>query len=728
MGLAKLMKATVVLPRVDTQEVVSRLAELEWFHPIQTPSDHSNPYLDDLLLKAQRLFQEIDEVVKDLGIPLETGVMATMFKGAPKGKTDYFIENIQNFIADLEDKSAAILDNPKKVIAERNKVAKELEEYRNLKDALEMAAKVNLDLTLFGKLKHFFSGLFVIDSADEVETRRTLGDLPIYTSKLSEQKLSMVVFGAADDSDRITKTLRSFGVHPLQIPANMPQNPSVAYAQADAKVKELEAKQAEIEKNIEKLKKSLLTKVLSLHEAAKVAKDVLETTRKPGGPRNFALIQGYIPKQMEKKFRSMTKDYVSVIEDVHAHADKHGGGEGEEILPTLLTNKSYTRTFEVVTETQGIPRYGEVDPTPIIAFVWPAFYGLMFADFGHGILLFGLGMLFRYRGNGTLRTWGTLIAVSGAAATLAGLATGEMFGFHFEELAILAPIFAPLGFVGLLSVSELTFEQVVKILEISIAIGIVHLLMAYFLRLRADIKQHDNLMILYHDIPTIVQYFAVLSLILAAIGSGYDIIGMFGITGVVHDEPVPWLTVVFGDWVTVDLVAKAAPLVIIGAVIVMIIGGMKEEKHLKKLGKDEGGGLVGIVVEVIMVRIIEMLSNTISYSRLGIMLLVHAALLVTVIDSFESLGATGGGYAVLIGGNIGIMMIEGLIVYIQTIRLHLYEWFPKWYIGQGVDFRRLVPKMLYSKFVWRTRAIDHSLDQSRVKTLRSTREEVIRRS
>jgi V/A-type H+/Na+-transporting ATPase subunit I len=704
MGLAKLMKATIVLPRLDTQEVVSRLAELEWFHSIQTHSDHSNPYLDDLLLKAQKLFQEIDEVIKDLGIPLETGVMATMFKGAPKGKTDYFIENIQNFIADLEDKSAAILDNPKKMIAERNKVAKELEEYSNLKGALEMAAKVNLDLTLFDKFKYFFVGLFVIDSADEVETRRTLGDLPIYTSKLSEQKLSMVLFGAADDSDRITKTLRSFGVHPLQIPANMPQNPSVAYAQAEAKVKELEAKQAEIEKNIEKLKESLLTKVLSLHEAAKVAKDVLEDTRKPGGTRNFALIQGYIPKQMEKKFRNMTKDYVSIIEDVYLHADKHGGGGGgeeeeeEEILPTLLTNKSYTRTFEVVTETQGIPRYGEIDPTPIIAFVWPAFYGLMFADFGHGILLFGLGMLFRYRGNGSLRTWGTLIAASGAAAALAGLGTGEMFGFHFEEISILAPIFEPLhGFVGLLSVSELTFERVVMILEISIAIGIVHLLMAYFLRLRADFKQGNRLLVFYHDIPTILQYFAVVALILAAIGSGYDIIGMFGITGVTHTEPVPWLTVVFGDWVTVDLVAKAAPLVIIATVVIMIIGGIKEEKHLKAQGRDEGGGLVGIIVEVIMVRIIEMLSNTISYSRLGIMLLVHAALLVTVNDSFEH----GGGYAVLIGGNIGVMLIEGLIVYIQTIRLHLYEWFPKWYVGEGTEFKKIVPKMLYSNFVWK---------------------------
>ena len=86
-------------------------------------------------------------------------------------------------------------------------------------------------------------------------------------------------------------------------------------------------------------------------------------------------------------------------------------------LPSLLTNKRYIRTFEVITETQGLPHYGEVDPTPIIAFVWPLFYGLMFADFGHGILLFGLGMLLRHRGNGSIRTWGTLIAASGAAAS-----------------------------------------------------------------------------------------------------------------------------------------------------------------------------------------------------------------------------------------------------------------------------------------------------------------------
>jgi V/A-type H+-transporting ATPase subunit I len=357
----------------------------------------------------------------------------------------------------------------------------------------------------------------------------------------------------------------------------------------------------------------------------------------------------------------------------------------------------------VITETQGTPRNDEIDPTPIIAFVWPLFYGLMFADLGHGLLLFGLGMLIRHRGNGSLRTWGTLLAASGAAAAVAGLATGEFFGFHIKELAVLSSVFAPFGsIVGVLNVSELSFIQVIKILKVSVAIGIVHLLMAFSLRLYKDIQDGNKLLVFWIDIPTIIQFLAVVSLILAAIGSGYDIIGMFGISGHIHNEPVPWLSFLFGKWVTVDLVAKAMVPVIFATVGVLIYGGMKEQKLAAKHGQGEGGGLMGVVIEVILVRIVEILSNVISYTRLGIMLLVHAALLVTVNQSY----AHGGGYAVLIGGNIGIMLIEGLIVYIQTIRLHLYEWFPKWYAGEGTSFKKLVPKMLYSNFIWKDDLIE----------------------
>jgi V/A-type H+-transporting ATPase subunit I len=696
MGLARLKKATIILPRMDTQEAVSKLTELEWFHPINRPSasEHINPYYDDLLLKAQKLYQDIDEVVKALGIPTEAGVMATMFKGAPKGKTDYQIDNIQGFIADLEDKSAKVLAEPKKIIDERATVQKQLEEYRNLAAITEGASGLSMDLSVLGKLKHFYASMFVIDATDEAEIRKSLEDLPIYSTRLGEKKVALTLVGSAADSERIAKVMRSFGINPLAIPPNMPQNPSVAFSQATAKVKELETRSAQIDKEVEKLTQSIITKLLSLREASGVAKDVLETTRKPGGTKNFAVIEGYIPAEMEGKFRKLAGDYVSVVEDARMPVDSHDAPRPD--LPTLLSNKGYSKNFEVITETQGLPRYGEVDPTPIISIVWPVFYGLMFADFGHGILLFGLGMLFRIRGNGRLKVWGTLIAASGVAAAVGGLGTGEMFGFHFHELAVLSGLVQALPFIGLLSVSELTFDQVVKILAISVAIGVTHLLMAFILRLRADLKAGNTTLAFLHDIPIIIQYLAVVSLILASIGAHYDIINMF-LTNK-HNEPVPWLTFAFGSWVTVNLVAKAGPPIIFACIALTIIGGMKEEKHYKALGKDSPhGGMMGIIVETFMVRTIEMLANTISYSRLGIMLLVHTALLVTVNNSF----AHGGGLAVLIGGNIGIMMIEGLIVYIQTIRLHLYEWFPKWYMSDGVGFKKLVPQMLYTNLVWK---------------------------
>ncbi len=415
MGQAKLLKTTLILPRVETHEAVSKLAELEWFHTLQNPSEHSSSYFDDLLLNAQKLFQEIDEVIRSLGIPLETGVMATLFKGAPQEKTDYKIDDIQNFIVELENKSKTLLAEPVSLLKTQQQIEKDLEEYRNALDAIGGASKLKMDLSGLRNLKTFFAEIFIINSKDLHEIQNSLGDLIVHPVKLNDEKSSITVIGSQEDSEKIMKVLRSFNVHPIQIPSDLPQNPSSAYDICQKTTKELEKKYAEITKKIEKLKVTILPKLLSLYESSKTAKDILEITRKPAGTKNFAVIQGYIPVSMENKFKTLTDRYISVTEPVKLDRDS------PDQLPTLLVNNRYAKTFEVITETQGLPNHGEVDPTPIIAFVWPVFYGIMFADLGHGLLLFGLGMFLRYRGIGNLKTWGTLLAASGAAASIAGL-------------------------------------------------------------------------------------------------------------------------------------------------------------------------------------------------------------------------------------------------------------------------------------------------------------------
>jgi V/A-type H+-transporting ATPase subunit I len=75
----------------------------------------------------------------------------------------------------------------------------------------------------------------------------------------------------------------------------------------------------------------------------------------------------------------------------------------------------------------------------------------------------------------------------------------------------------------------------------------------------------------------------------------------------------------------------------------------------------------------------------------------------TVNNAFQSLGGaeSGAAMAMIIGGNLGIMMIEGLIVYIQSLRLHLYEFFTKWYDGGAETFRQIRPELIYNQFIWK---------------------------
>ena len=694
--MADLKIGTVILPRSETPQIVSRLTEFEWFHKIDSTSETVTPEVDDILLKAQQTFQEIDEVIKGLEIPREVGMMEILFKGTVFKKENQELDELEKMVQDIAKKAPGIIDAPAKLLKEQEEYKKEISDFTTLKDALEVVKKLNIDLTGFGLMKQFYTNLFIVQTKDIDEIRRTLDNVTINQYDLNtKEESALIVIADVANLEKILKVMRSFNANPFSIPEGVEQVPTKAYATAELKIKEFQEKYKKVSKEIAKLTVKIRQDILTLHERSQVAKDVLELLRKPGGTRNFAVIQGYIPKKMEKKFKETTGKWMSVVEDV-------SDPELVKKKPTLFDNKIFVRTFEVITQSQGIPKRGESDPTPMIALMWPIFYGLMFADLGHGLLLMGLGLVFKLKGQGNLSRWGMLIAISGASAAIAGVGTGEMFGFHIDHIQPFEGILEEGGalhsvswLVGAISVAELNFDQVIMILKVSLFLGIIHILWAFALHIKKLYQDGHKTTMITEAIPNVTLYGGIVVIMMCAIGSGYDVMNMYS---KIHTEAVPWVTVFLGDWAQVWIITRIAGVIIIASIVVMMLGGLK---HIKK-HPEEGGSPANVFMEVLLGKSVECLAHTISYARLGIMLLVHAALLLTVNNSFASLGGaeSPGALALLIGGNIGIMMIEGLIVYIQSLRLHLYEFFTKWYDGGAEPFKQITPEMFYNQFKW----------------------------
>ena len=697
MVLADLKFGTIILPRSDSPKAISHLTKFEWFHKIDTENDTVTPEIDDVLLNAQKTFQAIDEVVKGLGIPLTTGIMEILFKGTVIKKDQYQLDDLKAMVEDLEKKYPSVIDKPTKLIKESEDTKRSLAEYQTIKDALTLVKKLDVDIGNLGFMTHFYTNLFIIKTSNFEEISRTLQEATIYKYELdSKEESAIIIIADSQDADKVLKVMRSFNSNPFTIPQGVSQIPSTAFQLSESKIKELVSKQKSLTKEIQNLTKKKRAEILAMHEKAYVTKEVLESLRKPGGTRSFSVIQGYIPAKMEKQFKKVTEEWMSVVEKID---DPKLAAQA----PVLFQNPRFARTFEVITQSQGIPKHGEMDPTPMIAIMWPIFYGLMFADVGHGLLLMGLGLLFKLKGQGNLARWGMLIAISGAAAAIAGVGQGEAFGFHihyFEPFGTLLDeggALHPISWiVGVISVAELTFEQVITILKVSIFLGIVHLLWAFALRIIKLVKDGHKLTVFTEAIPNVTLYGGIVVIMMCAIGSGYDVMGMYKS---VHTEAVPWVTVFLGDWAQVWIISRIAIIITIASIVIMMIGGIMHNKR----HPEEGGSMVNVIIEVLLGKSIECLAHTISYARIGIMLLVHAALLLTVNNSFESMGGwnSPSGAALIIGGNIGIMMIEGLIVFIQALRLHLYEFFTKWYDGGGKPFRQILPEMLYNQLLWK---------------------------
>lgn len=97
-----------------------------------------------------------------------------------------------------------------------------------------------------------------------------------------------------------------------------------------------------------------------------------------------SLIQGWVPVKHNEKFTKIAdevlgENYYLNFEDV----------KEEEIddVPIALENNALNSAFEDVTTMYALPKYNEVDPTPVVTPFYLVFFGMMVADMGYGLLM-----------------------------------------------------------------------------------------------------------------------------------------------------------------------------------------------------------------------------------------------------------------------------------------------------------------------------------------------------
>ncbi|MEN6341237.1 MAG: V-type ATPase 116kDa subunit family protein [Methanospirillum sp.] len=297
--------------------------------------------------------------------------------------------------------------------------------------------------------------------------------------------------------------------------------------------------------------------------------------------------------------------------------------------PTSYDNPAWARPFQFFTRLQGAPRYQEIDPIPFMAIFFPIFFGLIVGDVGYGLCILGLALFLRYRfaDREWLRDLSTVFIISSISTIIFGFLFGEFFGDLGEQMGWLAPV----TFAG---VTWNRLEAMIPLLVLSIAIGVVHILLGLGLGVVNAVTQRNR----------------------------RHLCEKCGMIGVVLGIILVLLTMM--DLLSLELLFVGAAMLGVGLPLLLW-----------------GGGIQGAV------EIMGTIGNIMSYARL--MAIGMASMMLAIVAN-ELAGQVG---TILIGALIAVLLhllnlVMGMFSpFIQSTRLHLVEFNSKFYRGGGRPYR-----------------------------------------
>ena len=143
--------------------------------------------------------------------------------------------------------------------------------------------------------------------------------------------------------------------------------------------------------------------------------------------KNAFVLDGWVP---EKECEGLKNSLNGLNVDIQLESS-------DDEPPVKLDNPPVVRPFELFTKLYGIPKHRELDPSVLLFFGYPLFFGLMIGDLGYGFFYFLLGhfLVTKYGHSDELLQLGKIIRLAGFSAFFFGtLLFAEAFGFEIHLL------------------------------------------------------------------------------------------------------------------------------------------------------------------------------------------------------------------------------------------------------------------------------------------------------
>jgi V/A-type H+/Na+-transporting ATPase subunit I len=578
-------------------------------------------------------------------------------------------------MADLE----TVTPNVDQLEAEVKAISDQLSEERKRLELLESQlrqlepiADVDVELEALREPTYMHSILGIVPAANISRLRTSLLRVPhvFFTLRDDAQKPVVWILGSKKSSDILERAAKSAYLNSLSLPDEFGGTPEQITEMLRREIESSKQKISSLEADIARMGDSHKNELKKLLWDVHISRVMADSIVRFGQLRHTYVVVGWVPtsdmEDLTKRLKEASREIL--IETVRTSRSGHHAN-----VPVALTQNKWLKPIHMLVGTYGHPSYGELDPTLLVAFTFPFLYGAMFGDLGQGLVLLILGLLvynrviFKRMQSEGLRSLSLLIAYCGASAAVFGYLYGSIFGFegHLVE-EYLHFQFEPTWISPL--------HNILSILSIAIDAGIIILILGFLLGMFNNIRSRDWSHLLFgHSGLTAFSFYLCF---LALLG------GFLGDTAI-----APRVAVAINS-LQLPFVSLAG----VFALLVMFSGFFRNmvEGHTLIEGTGVGGFAMFLVQSFmdLFETVISMLSNTLSFVRVGAFAVAHGGLSLAIF-SLAGVEPDLGFWITIIIGNIFIVGFEGLIVGIQTMRLHYYEILGKFFHGGGMRFEPL---------------------------------------